>query len=219
MSGKKTVMLCLASFALIGLWSAPALATWIDTVTPYDDGTTVWKGETTFSVVLPSPALPLSGHIDWAVFAPWQPLPFSDYTRTPGQFTYVYQVYNDVTAAALSYYGVILENQAGNIDWSTDAMFGVPAVEPYSASITPPPDGAAEWDFSNLAAGSVSSGLVFSSPQTPMDFYSIVINSGEYAIAEPVPSPSPNSIPEPATIWLLVSGLGTVLGAYWWRRR
>lgn len=203
MSWRRIAALCSVLLVLGVVCAAPAMASWLDSVTPYNDGTMTWKGDTPFS----SPDDPLLfGDVEWAVFAPSQTLPFSGYARPAGQFTYVYQFCNGTDAAAISYYGVVLQNTAQAIEWTNDGLFGPSLVEPDSASIAS--DGStANWYFSNLAGSTHSSGLVYSSPNPPTDFFGIVINNGDVAIDEPIPSPTPGAIPEPATIWLLLGGL------------
>jgi hypothetical protein len=214
MNWRRIAALCSALLVLGVVCAAPAMASWLDSVTPYNDGTTTWKGDTPFS----SPDDPLLfGDVEWAVFAPSQTLPFSGYARPAGQFTYVYEFCNGVNGAAISYYGVVLQNTIQAIGWTNDGLFGSSLVEPDSASIAS--DGStANWYFSNLAESKHSSGLVYSSPSPPTDFFGIVINNGDVAIDEPIPSPAPGAIPEPATIWLLLGGLGAALAAYWRRR-
>ncbi len=212
MIGFKKATWVLGAFAIISLIAATASAGLLDTGTPYDDGTTIWSGTTGFSG---QPSPDVNGTVDWVVFAPGA-FPFSGYTPTPGDFTYAYQIHC-TGPASLTYFSVAIENAANNIGSFTTG--GVTGNAPLDDYIDPPPDGDASWDFDGIVAGGESCGLVFSSPNKPMDFYSIVIDHGEVQIAEPVPSPSPTPIPEPATLWLLGSSLGLVLATRRFRRR
>jgi len=201
MIGFKKATLCVILFAIVGLWALPAPAGLLDTGPPYTSDGTTWRGTTVF----PDTYDPvLSGSVVWAVYGPGD-FPFSGYTPTAGQLTYVYEV-NCTGSASISDFSVALQNGVNNIGWFTS----VDGDEPWDAEASNPPSGSATWYFDGIATGESSCGLVFCSPNTPTDYYSGVIDHGQYRIAEPVPSPSAIPIPEPATIWLLACGLGLV---------
>ena len=207
MRGKQLAILCLVSVAMMGLWTAPATAGWIDSVNGYDDGTTLWEGTSPYS------SGSLTGYIEWAVFGPGE-FPFSGYTPAPGQFTYVYQIVN-TGDAAVSYWGVGLDYEASLIDWFASSDPLVDGVAPSSCQIT---GYSGEWNFTSLGGGTTSTGLVFSSPNKPTFYYGLIIDSGESCFIDDISSAGPEAIPEPTTIWLVASGLCMAL-AYWWRRR
>ncbi len=212
MIGSKKAISVLGLIAIVSLAAAPAFAGMLDTGTPYFDGTETWSGTTSAG------DSEVGGSIDWRVYAPGQ-FPFSGYTPTPGEFAYVYQFHNDPGSAAISLYSVAVENSIDNAGWFVDGGNGVTGVQPDDANINAPPGGDVYWDFSYILSGDSSCGLVYSSPNAPLDFWSIFINHGEYRIAEPVPSPSANSIPEPGTLWLLASGMAVMMAARRFRRR
>ncbi len=205
----KKAAVCLTLFAAVGLLSAPAFADLLSAGPAYNDGVDEWKGTTNFQ----SPDDPdLKGSVKWIVFAPGE-YPFSgnDYTPTPGEFTYAYQIFC-TGSAALSNYSVFLENTADNLGWFSDPGNGVTGVVPKSTSglVTP---GSAWWDFTAISQGDNSEGLAYSSPNKPEDFSSIVINHGNFSVAEPVPSPSSHPIPEPSTLLSLIAALSVFAAA------
>ena len=180
-------------FALAGSASAGLL----DTGSPMISGTTSFSNDD------------LNGTVDWAVFGPGD-FPFSGYTPTPGELSYVYQVHS-TGADVVSSYSVPLLNPADNIESFSDPGNGVTGIVPSAQEMTVP--GAARWLFQDpgIGTGQRSEALVFSSPNIPLDVPSSVVDGGAYAVAIPVPSPSGTPIPEPATVWLLVSVLGVML--------
>jgi hypothetical protein len=216
MSGRKTAGLCLISLAVLSLLAAPAAASLLDTGTPFDDGNKVWRGTSVFPAT-PDPVL--GGSVDWVVYAPGQ-FPFAPstgYTPAPNEYTYVYQLHS-TGSAPITNYSVGIDNYADNLGKFVDSGHGVTGYQPNEPmTLSLPPDGAASWDFNGVGQNESSCGLVYSSPHTPLEYNAIVINHGEYRIFA-VPSPSANPIPEPATTWALLSGLGMV-SAWWWIRR
>jgi hypothetical protein len=211
MIAKQKTAAALVLFTLIGLWALPAPADMLTTGTPYFDGVTTWRGTSYFSYA-PDPVL--DGYVQWDVYAPNQ-FPFAGYTPTTGEYTYVYQVYN-TAISAISNYSVALDHAADNISYFSDSGNGVTGVLPNGATINPPPNGSASWDFGGIAKGDHSCGLVFSSPYAPLYKIGIIINHGEYRIGDNIPSPS-NTVPEPATLWLVGGALALLVG--WWLRR
>jgi hypothetical protein len=223
MVGNRTAALCAVLFLIFGLLALPAAAaTWYDVGTAYNDGTTLWKG-TTYIPVPPDPLL--SGYAEWAVYAPGE-FPFSGYTPTPNEFTYVYQIHG-TGSTAISNFSVAIDNAADNIGAFVDSGNGLTGDrQPLTPmNLYPPPGGSASWDFTlsdadpGILAGQSSWALVFSSPHTPWAEYAVIINHGTFRQGDPIPSPSPNVIPEPATLWLVVSGVGLMLAGWRLRRR
>lgn len=192
----------LVLLSMIGCFAAPAFAGLLNTGTPYGG----WSGSTPFvGTINPD----LKGHIDWAVFGPnVGDFPFSGYTPSLGELTYAYQVFGEGLDHISTYY-VPFSQPANNFASFSDAANGVTGTVPtYTDSLS------AYWEFTGSAGigqGANSEGLVYSSSNIPTTWYSIVVNGGTVALAEPVPAPSSIPIPEPATIWLLLSALGLLI--------
>ena len=125
MVATRRALLGLTIFSICGLWVLSASADMVTTGTPYYDGVTTWRGTSTFSYA-PDPVL--DGYVEWAVFAPGQ-FPFSNYTPTPGEYTYVYQLYN-TASAAITNYSVALDHAADNIGMFVDGPNGVTGDQP-----------------------------------------------------------------------------------------
>jgi len=190
---------CLALSAVIGLLAANTYAGLIDVGTAYDG----WKGTTTFQ----STSNPdLKGSVDWIVYKAAD-FPFSGYTPTSGELVYVYQVFS-TGKDHISSYSVILDNLADSIGAFSDSTNGITGQAPISMVLTPLD--SAHWQFAGINQGENSEGLVYCSPNKPEDYYSIVVNGGSYAIADPIPSPSSAKIPEPGTLLLLMTALGVL---------
>jgi hypothetical protein len=213
----RKVAMGVVGFAVAAVLAVPAFAGLLGTGLSYNDGVrpTPWEGTTTF-VSDEDPTL--SGYVEWAVFEPGV-FPFTGYEPTEGKLAYVYQVFSTGTAA-ISNYSVTIENPADNIGKFIDELHGVTGDQPLDPmNLYPAPGGGASWDFGGIVQDGSSCGLVFSSERKPVEFDSIVVNHGAYAVAEPIPSPGPNNIPEPGTLWLLGSGLGLMMARRWfWRR-
>jgi hypothetical protein len=213
MIGKNTVI-GLALFAIVGLWVLPASADLLTTGIAYNDGITVWRGTSNLPVV-PDPVL--GAYVEWAVYAPGA-FPFAGYTPTPGEFTYAYQLFS-TRPAAISNFTVGLDNLADNIGTFVDGGNGVTGIQPLDPPhlYGPLPGGSASWDFDGITQDGHSCGLVFSSPYAPLENLAVIVNHGEFRTGL-APSPS-NGVPEPATLWLLGSGLGLIVAGRWFRRR
>jgi hypothetical protein len=218
----RKVAMGVVGFAVAAVLAAPAFAGLLGTGLSYDDGVrpTPWEGTTTFSFVSEEDDTFLIGYVEWAVFAPGA-FPFAGYEPTEGKLAYVYQVFS-TGKSAISNYSVGIENPADNIGKfiDVDELHDVTGDQPKDPmNLYPAPAGGASWDFDGIIQDGSSCGLVFSSERKPVEFDSIVINHGHYAVAEPIPSPGPNNIPEPGTLWLLGSGLVLMMAGRWfWRR-
>jgi hypothetical protein len=177
----------------------------------YFDGAVTWHGSTGFT------AGSLVGYIDWAVYDPANaPAGLAGYARTPGELIYAYQA-TETGAAALSSVSVDLQNVADNI-----GTFTATGVAGQAASLTTPPNlipiTSATWSFAGVLTGHSTIGLVFSSPNVPMNDLASTLDHGQNGFAIPVPSPSSLHIPEPGTLTLAACGL-IVLAFQWLRRR
>jgi len=184
--------LCVASSAQAG-----ALNGHVNAFT--DVSNITWTSSTTFDN-----GTGLSGIVDWAVFGPGD-FPFAGYTPTAGELTYAYQVFS-TGPDAIHAFTLNLSNPANNIGSFGDLVGEAPSSATLGAQ--------AVWNFAGLDIGQNSSGLAFSSPNIPSSFFGILINGGTTSVAFPLPVPSPNDIPEPASLALL--GIG---GAAMLRRR
>jgi hypothetical protein len=212
---KKTAA-CLFVLAAMGLFAGPALAGLLDSGGIYNG----WSGRSDFaSTENPD----LHGYVLWAVFAP-DAFPFTDstegpapntyFTRTAGELTYAYQLFND-GPDNLSMEIVFMDNTADNIGAVTDTSLGLSGYIPTFMQLDAP--GSAMWGFGGIPQGSSSEGLVYCSPNTPvMSDASITIDGGTYGIAT-VSVPSAVPIPEPAILWTLV--ISTLAGAATYLRR
>jgi len=183
----------------------PVAAGLLDTGTPYQG----WRGSSDFQEGT------LKGRVDWAVFSSGS-FPFAGYAPTY-DYTYVYQVVNSGTAS-ISAFSVALDGDAYDAGSFVDVSNGVDGIAPIDAFIEPPP-GSANWNFEGIIAGDSSCGLVFSSPWSPMSYYSLVVDDGQVANYIQVASPMAGPIPEPSTLCLLAAGLGLALATRRLRRR
>lgn len=138
----------------------------------------------------------LSGFVDWAVFGPGD-FPFAGYSPTAGELTYAYQVFS-TGADAIHAFTLNLGNPANNIGSFGDLGGEAPSSATLGAQ--------AVWNFAGLDIGENSSGLAFSSLNVPESFFGILINGGTTSVAFPLPVPSPNDIPEPASLALMAIG-------------
>lgn len=161
----------------------------------YDDGGTVWTGSTSFDS-----GVGLSGYVDWAVFAPGD-FPYAGYTPDAGELVYAFQVFSTGTDAAHS---LTLNDPNGEMN-DVGSFADLAGEAPISTALGT----QAEWNFDGLATGENSIGLAFSSTKVPTDLFGIVTNGGSFAITIPLPVPSQNDIPEPASLALL--GIGGLM--------
>jgi hypothetical protein len=204
--------LALVVFALGGMVAvAGPLAT---NPNAYIDGDNVqWHGSTDFDDDGDASDLEgdgLEGNIDWAVFTAAAfnaDYPDSGYIPPAGQMVYTYQV-NVAGRSPLSSLSVGIDNEpTGSIGAFSGG--GVTGIEPIGKSLS-----LASANFSflgeSILVGSTSSGLVYSSPMEPMEFFGSVIDGGSSAIVVPLPTPSSTAyVPEPATVAL--AGLALLL--------
>ena len=155
----------------------------------------------------------LSGYVDYAVFLPGDyPAGYLGYTPPVGHLAYTYQVYVDPGSFTVSAFAVGIDggNPVGTIGFfsGNDGNGLVAGDPPIASTFSGFPIDTAEWDFAGILASGQSAGLVYSSPNIPMDYFGSVIDTGESAFVIPLPSPSPVPVPEPATFAL--AGLSVV---------
>ena len=163
----------------------------------FDDGSTVWTGSTAFDN-----GTGVAGYVDWAAFTAADfnaAFGGTGYTPNTGELVYAYQLFNTGTDS-ISSFSMALQNPASNVGSFTglagDAVTGTVFI----------PLSKAEWQFSGIATSGNSEGMAFSSPMIPKDLFGIVVNGGTFSIVVPLPTPSENEIPEPATMSVLALG-------------
>jgi len=203
-----------AALAVLGALTVPAAAGILPAhPDAYDDGVVTWSGATPFV------SGDLAGTIEWAVFTE-EAFPFDTggaWTPTPDELVYVYQVYSTGADYTTSVNTPTI-HPAGNAGAFEDAVAGIVGIAPNEATVEVP--GSAYFGFpQGIVQGENSQALVFSSPNVPMDLYSIVVNGGSFATASPIPTPSAEPIPEPTTLTLMILATATCILAGLARRR
>jgi hypothetical protein len=146
----------------------------------------------------------LAGYVDYAVFTAANfnaNFGGNGYTPTAA-LVYTYQVFATGSADITSF-SVALANPAQD-----QGAFNPPAGDAPSSSFLTPPPGEVLWNFTAIDQGESSIGLAFSSNYIPTNLFGSVVNSGASAMVAPLPSPSGEEIPEPATLSLL--GIGAL---------
>jgi len=171
----------------------------------YDDGVTEWSGYTDFYGE--SGGNVLSARVEWAVFAKGK-FPFTGYTPTSGEFSYVYEVYPNGTLEVNQFWVNMLDsNEANNIgsfalsdstDDADTAKWGTSNPDALESAI---------WTFDgDLLPGDASYGLVYSSINQPISSFGFIMDGGTWGIPQsPMPSPD-DEIPEPASVVIIAVG-------------
>ena len=140
----------------------------------------------------------LTGYVDWAVYNPGT-FPYAGYTPTAGELAYAYQIF--VTGSApVSSFELVLTDPADNIG-SFPLSGGMAPVSSNINNLV-----SAKWTFSGIPGGGNSTGLAFSSPRLPQNFFATIVDTGQTATAVPLPTPGPIGIPEPASLSLAAMG-------------
>jgi len=140
----------------------------------------------------------LSGYVDWAVYNPGG-FPYAGYSPTAGELSYAYQIF--VTGSApVSSFELILTDTADNAG-SFPLAGGVAPNSTTLNNFT-----SVKWTFPGIPNGGNSNGLAFSSPRLPQSMAATIVDTGQTAIAVPLPTPSNIGIPEPATLSLAAMG-------------
>jgi hypothetical protein len=143
--------------------------------------------------------LGVSGNVDYAVFTA------ADFNANFGglgyvptdAFVYTYQV-EATGSEGLSAEIIGVSNPAHTI-----GTFDIGDVNAASASFTP----NARWLFApEIATGTTSWGLAFSSPALPIVGASLTIAGGMQSLVAGVPTPGPISLPEPGSLLLVTIG-------------
>jgi hypothetical protein len=219
----RKMIVLLGAVAVVGLAAMPSVASVLGTGFALPDPSRpngCWEGSTEFEGDT-NPLL--AGFVHWAVFTPSAfqsafsgvTLPV-DYVFPTTGYIYTYQI-DSTGDDPVSSFSVGLLAEADSIGWFTTNT--VAGDQPDSNYWLESYD-SATWNFSNeIAQGTSSCGLIFNSLNGPTIFISALVDGGTSANGVSVSSPSPGSIPEPATIGLLVSGLGVVLVSRRFRRR
>lgn len=174
----------------------------------WSDGVITWRG----SISVQSVEGDLKADVDYCVYW-WTEYPGTDYTPTPGEFVYAYQVYVTGTGPVMKFsVGMYESNEANNIGHDPGLGDAGGHVPDSSYFTNPPPAlDAANWAWDEGdPLVTHSDGLVYSSINAPLLFIGTVHNTGQ-AASDLVPSPS-DEIPEPATLGLLALGLVVAIG-------
>jgi len=204
---------CLQAWAVALLLSSSAAAGPLASDTNTYGG--IWHSSTPFQGYFDYPGntnpSTLSGHIDWAVYAPGQfPGGFSDYSPDPDEFVYAYQAFIDEGSAPLSFVGVTIQTVANNIGTFTgNGGFGLVTGDDslFSQFLFDGPNITdANWSFDEIQ--DMTRGLVFTSPNGPMLLDGRVIDGGSTGDVVPLPTPNPEWVPEPSSLTLASLGLG-----------
>lgn len=180
----------------------------------YTDSNNVqWHGSTDFDDDGDASGLEgdgLEGNVDWAVFTSAvfnSEFPGAGYVPPAGQMVFTYQI-NVAGTAPLSSLSVGIDNEpTGSIGSFSGG--GVTGVDPVGKSLSPV---SANFSFlgESIPIGSSSSGLAYSSPNVPKNFFGSVIDGGSSAIVVPLPTPSSTAyVPEPSTA--VLAGLALLL--------
>lgn len=143
--------------------------------------------------------LGVSGNVDYAVFtADAFNANFGGLGYVPTDaFVYTYQV-ESTGPEGLSAEIIGVSNPAHTI-----GTFDIGDVNAASASFTP----NARWLFApEIATGTTSWGLAFSSPALPIVGASLTIAGGMQSLVAGVPTPGPFSVPEPGSLLLVTIG-------------
>ena len=188
----------------------------------YDDGDTVWHGSTGFDDDGDPSSLEgdgLEGSVDWAVFtsddfATAIPALPGEYLPPDGELAYTYQI-NVAGIAVVSSLSVGIDDEPTGTIGSFSGG-GVSGTTPTAVNLA---QYAANFGFvgNNVPVGSSSAGLVFSSPNVPMDYFGSVIDGGSSAFVIPLPTPSSTPLPEPSTMVLAALAV-VLLGCRRWFR-
>jgi hypothetical protein len=200
----------LALVAVVSFVAVPAMAGLIGTGLAYNDGVNpTWEGSKTFSQ--PVTGGTLAGRVEWAVFtaANYSSL-FTDYTPTPGELVYTYQIFNTGTVVISKGMAALLSSApADNVAYFTSN--GMSGVAPSAMSIIP---ADVIWNFASPSIGwspaDNSTGLVFSSIRKPRNDFYVVVDGGGSVNVTGVGGPGTVPIPEPSALALL--GVAMALG-------
>ncbi len=163
----------------------------------FNDGNGPTAGAWTASTAFTNNAGTLTGYVDWTVYGPGD-FPYAGYSPSPGELVYAFQVFSTGSDAVHSF----TLNDPNSAMNSVGTFADLAGEAPISTALGT----QAEWNFAGLDAGENSIGLAFSSPKTPDSLFGIVVNGGSFAVAIPLPVPSSNDIPEPASLALLGAG-------------
>ena len=197
-----------AVFVMAGMaWCGVALGGPLASeVNHYFDGTTHWCGTAAFDS-----GAGLNGTIDYCVYQPNMYPAGGDYTPTPNEFVYAYQVYvTGSVPAVLFSVGMLDSNEANNLsDDLNNGQLGGDDPDLVYWTGSDPNLLAANWEWTTAGLTTYSDVLVYSSINAPLWYLGSIQDGGQGASAL-VPSPS-DVIPEPAALSLLALGVVAVL--------
>jgi hypothetical protein len=146
----------------------------------------------------------LSGHVDYAVFAPGQ---YDGTVSFPGLYVYAYQVFsNPSSTVSIDYFSVGLKPgvSASNPSWDLAAGNAVPGGSVPTYSYVMPQQVIDLFIFDNINPSGHSTTLLFTSNAAPIMAEGVVSAGVAGGAIMPLPTPSP--APEPATLGLLIGG-------------
>ena len=208
MIGFKKTTSFLGAFAIVSLIaaSASAASSLLGTGKSYTDSLHPlgWEGSQTFTKSVTGGTL--AGEVDWAIFtaANFDSL-FPDYTGTPGELVYAYQVFNtggvDISKTEAPLLSLAPADNVG--DFASDGMSGV---LPSSMSII---SADVIWNFASPEIGysspatTKSAGLAFSSSRAPRTDWYVIVDGGGSVNVNGVGGPGTTAIPEPSALALL----------------
>ena len=204
MSGFKKATRVLVSFVIISLIAATASAGLLGTGKSYTDSTRPlgWEGSQTFTQAVTAGTL--KGEVDWAVFTAsnFTSL-FPDYTPTPGELVYAYQVFDTGTVEISKAESPLLSGAHGDNAAAFESN-GMSGVLPSSASIN---SADVIWNFASpnipWSPAGHSAGLAFSSIRKPRTDWFIVVDGGGTVQVNGIGGPGTVAIPEPSALALL----------------
>lgn len=208
MSRSKTCVLAIA----FALFATPSLAGYLAADTNALPG---WHGSSSFD-----DGNELVGSVEFAVYAPgsWPAsFDFGSFSLDTSQVLYAYQVFSDGNdPVTLDFTPIAGPGQ--DIGWFTGTGVSSSVDGEIPTLYQVASFSYVFWTFAGLTTGETSKGLMFTSPNAPVQTSATMQDGGQTAIAFNVPGPGDQLIPEPGSLTLALGGL-LGLGLVLWRRR